>query len=408
MTLSQHSTVAVIRPLDIVLAVDEIEVTLDEGFAPYCLARRVVCQLPTGDDRTAIDLREGPLRVDLQLRRDFGTLWTLADLDVLGGNDLAVMDDLFGGQPLAAIENLLHTPWNPSGIRPAQAREFDLGVTAREFDDVAKTLTLELASDEALLIGDMLLADDPLDPGTTSLAAIVDQVLARYGAHLAADALDGTVAEADATLWQPGTTAWEYLDALLEPASLRLWCDERRRWRLTARQGTVEGALALTPSNMTKHRDRMTADPDVWADAVLVRYRWTDAFDLNAEQIDYAGAQPSTSPLLVERTSVYPGPGAAAGILNRMQGRGRVLDVDADSNYTASPGQAVTVTPPDTVALTGYASAITWRRPENEMTVATRGLVDTPDTAIIFGPPGYRIIDVPAGIAPSEFDWSMA
>jgi hypothetical protein len=56
---------------------------------------------------------------------------------------------------------------------------------------------------------------------------------------------------------------------------------------------------------------------------------------------------------------------------------------------------------------TGVVSAITWRAPEAQMAVSTRGLVDTPATAYIFGPPGTSYLDVPVGISYTEFEWSL-
>ena len=69
---------------------------------------------------------------------------------------------------------------------------------------------------------------------------------------------------------------------------------------------------------------------------------------------------------------------------------------------------ATTITPPETPAQTGFASAVTWTGPEFEMLLSARGLVDTPETAYTFGPAGFSYLDVDPGVAYTEFDWSMA
>jgi hypothetical protein len=395
--IDKHRGTAVVTPLDIELKVKSLEFTLDEGWAPYGQIPRLVCEMPSAEDRALLDPRENDdMRVTVRLRRDFGSAWTLADVTALGGGLLSSLTTVLAGEPLSGMTNLLTVPWNGSTIA-AQIIDADLTITEREFDDGAGEVTFAVATDEALLIGDVLLAGAPLDPGSTDLVTIVNSVLARYGTMLDPSSETATVAEVDATLWKPGVSAWDYLDGLLEPASLRLWCDVDRTWRLTQRQAAVEGALNLSTSTMTQHRDRVSFDPQVWCDAVLIHYKWVDDLGVSQEDFDYDGDQPSQACLVIERDGVYPGPGAAAGVLARMQGRGRVLTVEADSRYTARPGMAATIEPPDTVTLTGYVSQVAWRLPEAEMTVLTRGLVDTPESAWIFLPVGESWDDSPVG-----------
>ncbi|WP_396659509.1 hypothetical protein [Microbacterium sp.] len=73
-------------------------------------------------------------------------------------------------------------------------REFDLGLREREIDHVTKTVTLRLASDEALLMDYAPLADDPT-PRTleTSLRDVCDYVLDKIGAHLEPGTQDADV-----------------------------------------------------------------------------------------------------------------------------------------------------------------------------------------------------------------------
>jgi hypothetical protein len=407
-TIDAHSAVALLSPISVTLEVKSVTVTLDEAWSPYCQAA-LVCSMPSPEDREAIDLRDGDIYLDLRLRQDFGAPWTIADITADVAGDVSDMTALVGGQPVSFITNRYYEPWNGSSVRPDRKRFFTLLVTERTFDDVANELTITATSLESLLLGDALLSTTPLDPASTSLRTIVQSVLNRYGEVLDTAALDATVAEATSTVWQPGVGAWEYVDPMLEAASLRLWCNEAGVFTISTRQATTPGSATITPTGtMTGLVDRMSNDPSIWYDGVVVEYRWVDAFDLNQVAYDVAGSQPAKSVLRVERTNtIYPGPGAAAGILDRGQGRGRVLDVTAINDYTLSPGMPATITPLDTEAQNGYLSALTWRLPDAEMDVSSRGLVDTPDTAYLYGPVGASYLDVPLGIDYLEFEWSM-
>jgi hypothetical protein len=75
-----------------------------------------------------------------------------------------------------------------SPVRPAQSRTFDLGLRSRTIDHAAGEMTLELASDEALLQDDVLIADAPNTSALayqSSLRSIINNVvLSRIGTAL--------------------------------------------------------------------------------------------------------------------------------------------------------------------------------------------------------------------------------
>ncbi len=405
MTIDAHTASGTLSPIGVVLDINSVAATLDEGWSPYCQVT-VVAAAPDEETRALIDLRETRIYLDLRLRQDFGQPWTLADITADITGSVAAFTALLAGRPLSKLTNRYYRPWNGSSVRAASTRSMHLLVTERVFDEKTNEMTLTATSLESLLLGDALVSTSPLDPATLSVRAIVQSVLNRYGEVLAEESLDAMVSVAEATVWPPGVGAWAYLDPMLEAASLRLWCDELGTFTITERQPTTPGAIAITPTGtMTGLRDTMTFDPDVWFDAVVVEYRWVDDFDLNNVAYDVAGPQPARAVLRELRPLTrYPGPGAAAGILNRGQGRGRVLAVDAVSSYGATPGIAATITPLEAEAQTGYVSAVTWRIPQGEMSVATRGLVDTPDTSWLFVEPGTSWLDIPIGTSWLEYE----
>jgi hypothetical protein len=196
--------------------------------------------------------------------------------------------------------------------------------------------------------------------------------------------------------WEPGESAWDFVAPLIQTSGLRLYCDERRRWLLVDPATPVDGQINITAGvNLTDGRDTISRSRD-WFDAVVVEYSWNDEAGSSKVAWDVAGA-PGTKVLTLRYQRPYPGPGAAASVLDRSRGRGRVLDISALSDYAATPGIAVQATLPASPIQTGFVSAVTWSLPADEMTVKSRGLTDTPATAWMFLAPGVKWTDSPVG-----------
>lgn len=405
MTIDRHTITATVVGSSLTLNGKTATVSLAEDRAPYARVE-MRCSNPSPADRELLDLRGPDLLIDVRLRRDFGLPMSLSDVTEAGGASVDGLTTIIDGAALSALTNTFYEPWNGALVRASESRRMRLWVTDRSFNDETGEASLVAESGEALLIGDRLAGGSAWSPGSTDLATIVQAVLDRYGAQLQPGAATDTVAEVDATAWKPGVAAWDYLDTLLEPASLKLWCDDGGFWYLTERQPVVEGQVtAAAIANLTDYTDRMTFDPNIWTDAVVVEYRWTDEFDLNQVAYDFAGDQPARAALhIVRQNTVYPGPGAAAGILNRSQGRGRVLEVGTVSNYRHTPGQAAQITPLAGDVQTGYLAAVSWKLPDGEADLRTRDLVDTPATSWLGVPAGVEWLDIPIGTSWLEFE----
>lgn len=345
------------------LSVIDADITLDEGWSPYTQAS-LVCWLPD-EGFEDIDPRNGS-RVDFTLTQSFGTP---------------------------------EVPFNALYRAPIE-REFSLALRVREIDHVTGTVRLELASGEAGLQDYALVAAAPASPSSTDVRTITAWVLERIGATLETGTETGTV-EADATAWQPGVTAWDYLRPLLDAAELRLWCDELGHWYLTEPLRGAEGGLILSASGtVTQADDAIDRERD-WYDAVVITYRWRDSSDVEHVVYDTASLSGWSKVLPITYERPWPGNGAAAAILARAKGRGRRIGIEAINDYAATPGQAVTLVLEDTPIQTGILSSVRWRLPDDEMKVSSRDLIDTPPNSWVYTPAGTAWNEVPPGT-----DWT--
>lgn len=203
-----------------------------------------------------------------------------------------------------------------------------------------------------------------------------------------------------ATVWQPGQTAWDFLEPLLAASRMRYYADEEGVWRKADADYRRPGSVRISAGwNATAANDEISrkADSD-WCDAVMVKYTWTDPNGVTQIAYDRASMPGFRKVKLVEVASAYPGPGAAAYILNRAQGRGRVLTLGAVSDYSVKPGQEIVATLPLSPISTGYISAVDFNLGTDEMTITSRQLTDTPPNAWLLAPTGRSWESEPAGI----------
>lgn len=209
----------------------------------------------------------------------------------------------------------------------------------------------------------------------------------------------------EALHWLAGVSGWDFLMPLTSSSGMRLFCDEARRWWLVTRDHMQPGVLAATTGNTRDSTDTITRDGDLWADGVVARFKWRGANGVPVDQTDTAGTAGKVLTFDFDRP--YPGPGTAAFILNRMQGQGRSQEVVTVTNYAGTPGMEARLTMPDTAVQIGRVTRVEFGLTEGFMVIGSRGLTDTPDTAYIYGDPGIRYQDVPAGMTYNTFDWSL-
>ncbi len=177
-------------------------------------------------------------------------------------------------------------------------------------------------------------------------------------------------------VWDAGVTAWDFLQPLLTAAGLRLFCDEARVWRLIAPDGYyIAGLKPLTPDLLSEGADIISrSDSAVFATGVVVRYTWTvDGRELI--QTDAAGTPDRVAVIDYERP--YPGPGAAAAILARRDGTGRVQEVTALADWALTPAMNAAIYLPGAPEQQGKVVSVEWDLGDiATMNVGTSGLID--------------------------------
>lgn len=141
------------------------------------------------------------------------------------------------------------------------------------------------------------------------------------------------------------------------------------------RQITGTDEAIFTEGNVTDVEDILTRDSTLnpWADAVRVVYRWSRK-TASMERIDVAGTSGKVVTFEVEKP--YPGRGAAENILKRLQDGGKTQTIEALVNYTATPGQEVTITLPATPTHTGKLANVEFDFATGLMNVETKQITE--------------------------------
>lgn len=369
MTVSLHSVEAYINSTT-KLSVNSASITIDEGWAPYCQA---TLEVPfDADVLDALDPRNGA-RIKIFTTQTYGVSELVSALTAtFGGGTVAGITAAWNGDHVSDISDAYFTPFNVSGVNHNFRRSFDLTLRSRSIDAANSVMTLELASDEALLQDYALVATLPYVPTFFDVRTIASKVLNRIGCVLTPGTTNGTISS-DAAIWQPGQTAWEYLQPLIQSVGLRLYADENRNWYLVASNAITPGLVELDAiDTIVGASDSISRDDDLWFDAVVITYRWTNSAGETVLAYDTAANDPFSKVVHFEYETAYPGPGGAAAILARAQTRGRTNDVSAVSDYRVSPTTACEISLPDLPLQTGTVSAVTWNYPSDEMTVKTR------------------------------------
>ncbi|WP_344820367.1 hypothetical protein [Microbacterium soli] len=375
----------------------EGRVRLSEATYPYGTATVTVPRPASEADLERLNPRSGGVRLVLDVRESVGDPVRVSEITADHGGSMAALTAAFAGR-VADVTAAYFTPWNTETVHGSAAR-LNLALVARQVDHLAATVQLTAYTDEATAVMYRLLSTTPETSGSLSVRDTVNFALRKIGAALLPGPVDAPIAEPAAIIWQPGVSAWDYMRGVAEAAGLVVRCDPRRRWTLTRRDETRPETVVL--DRATRVVEHVDVDTVQTADAVVVRYDWTDP-DTGDRRTRFDIASSGETARVVkriDRSTPYPGPGAARYWLQRLIGRGRSFDVDQVTDYAMRPGAAFTAAFPATPTQLGRIEAVEWDLAAATMTITTTGVADAADGAIDLYPPGVMINDLVGMIA---------
>lgn len=394
---------------------ENITVSLDEARAPYAEATIVV-------DRDAIPLtdldpRQGD-RLQIHLQQDFGDLIYNSEITADFGGDvsnitagvvpmvvdtftrryarpwnifeaglpLSTLTALYGGSVAAMSVAGLVDVWRISKVlhstgsfNPAPSTIFDgnLGIRNVVEDYVNQTVTIELASDEAL-------AQDRYGYGAdvpfffSTLRAAVEFMLiyadvGSYGAGkldpAGGDFTLSTTYTVENYFANIGKNLWDDLLALVQSCGFTLYCDENRLWHLESTTVT-SGTLELKDNdNITAFR-RVLARDQLWYSNVNIEYAtevdqaYDPATPMGARRYLYLDRKESST-IEVD---------GALSILQRTKSRGESYEVEAINNFSARPRQTITTDVTGLPLMSGVVQSVAWELPSARMSIELRNL----------------------------------
>lgn len=178
----------------------------------------------------------------------------------------------------------------------------------------------------------------------------------------------------DALTWKAGQTAIEFLRPVVQRFGLRLVCDEQRNWTLRDAEFLADGSTTIRYAvNMTSARERVSRDDDIWCDAAVVIWKWSDSSGKQFERVEeYSLSASPTRVRLIERSSAYPGPGFAQYVVERAQGRGREVSASAVADWATTTEQLASIRLDGSPVQTGTVQRVVFDLANDAMTITAR------------------------------------
>lgn len=384
----------------------DIDVRIEETWSPYIQA---TVTMPSTLETSFLDPRTGD-RLQVFLQQEFGGMVHPRDLS---GSVAINTANYFPMKPRTITQTFV-TAWNIYGsanpisyltsnigglvssytaaftyvydvtkylagsgsLNPPPATVFDANLTMRSVvrNELDKTTTVTLASDEALLQDYAWVSATPYTPTTTDVATLTNYVLSKIGASLATGFSTGTFVNTDVK-WLPGQSGWDFINPIVQSADLVLYCDEGRNWRLVSATATSGSLILEDTSNILELTSSIDITRDYF-DSCVVQYSW---YNGTAQQVAYDIYAPvgsvKTKNVQINGTP-YPGNGLAYALTQRALTRSAMFELNAVSNYDARPRQELTVNVTDQTPKLAVISSINWRVPADTMNINIRNLTE--------------------------------
>lgn len=359
--------------------------TLDDSWAPYVQGRLTVT---TPTDPTILDPRDLP-EITVTLRQRFGDgLQFTSDLtDLFAGGTTAAITTAWAGLLTSALTNLIGE-WNGSRIAATSlvATLYITEATHRSDGTTDLTVAGGEHRPQQLRSALRLAPSVPLSaPAEWAVTTIRDLFPYMSPGTLAPGDVDAIVPPASmAALFGappavPSQDQWAPLQAFATLNDLRLWCHPDGIFRLTPRWEAVPGTVNL--DNPISASEKISRLDDTWADGVIAAYLPDPDYPDRGRYISSSGAATKVAYVELDIITPYDGvtdvPNVANTIRDRMDSRGRTLEVTHVARFNTAPNMAITIDQPALgwlPASTGVVDAVTFDLDTKRMRVTIREL----------------------------------
>ena len=244
-------------------------------------------------------------------------------------------------------------------------------------DYVARTVTLTLATGEAILDQALRIVATVGSTGATTVAALQEWALAAvFGSGVVPfPTVSGAIPVGTRRDMQPGDSFLGLLKPELDALGGRLYDFHGNRWFSQDRDTVIGDQFRLaTAPGLSVNSDPIVYElretksrRGLWADGILMRFDQTPIGGTVTWQASTGGGS-STKGRIVDSLRPAPSAGAADKVKSRSLIRGRDLEVTARARLDARPRRSFAVTTP-VGALTGQLRAVEFSFPEGTMTL---------------------------------------
>ena len=185
--------------------------------------------------------------------------------------------------------------------------------------------------------------------------------------------------------WMAGQSAIEFLQPIVQRFGRRLVCDETRAWTLRTAGYVADGSTTVRFAvNMTKGRERVSRDLDIWCDAAIVIYTWTDSSGVQRKRVDsYSSVAEPTFVRRIEKSTAYPGPGFAQYVVERAQGRGREVSASKVADWRTTAEQLASIRLSGSPEQVGTIQRLEFDLSNDEMSLTARTQELDPDAWLL-------------------------
>lgn len=166
---------------------------------------------------------------------------------------------------------------------------------------------------------------------------------------------------AETLTWSPGQSAWDFLEPIMQAAGARFTATyvpsgsgdptvpifgaiSSRYVPSTIQARIVEGANLYSVTDDVDLAAEFSDGTPMFADAVILRYSWTDTLGTEREAIDAYPTAGYGKPWYRELEEPFPGPGRAQGLYLRMRARASMLTIVCAYDPTIAPARQVAIT----------------------------------------------------------------